>query len=100
MNSSQTNSSIKKCEHCLQWSDGEKAFCEHCGEILDKKYREERAELEKEQREGTPFMKRVKLKQANNSILWKLIEKSLQSGQMLLIAFFIIITIILALMPG
>ncbi len=100
MNSSQTNSSIKKCEHCLKWTDGEKAFCEHCGEILDKKYREERAELEKEQSEGTPFMKRVQLKQAKNSFFWKLVEKSLQSGQMLLIAFFIIITIILALMPG
>ncbi|OYU96093.1 MAG: hypothetical protein CFE21_06695 [Bacteroidetes bacterium B1(2017)] len=100
MKSSQQQNSIKKCEHCQQWTDGEKAFCTHCGEILDKKYREERAELEKEQREGTPMMKWVRLKQANNSKFWFLVEKALQSGQMFLVFFFIVITIILLLMPG
>ena len=38
----------KKCEHCNNWTDGDKAFCDTCGGILDFKYRKERDDLEKE----------------------------------------------------
>ena len=38
----------KKCEHCNNWTDGDKAFCDTCGGILDYKYRKERDDLEKE----------------------------------------------------
>lgn len=100
MKSSDNHKSIKKCEHCKQWTDGEKAFCGHCGEILDKKYREERAELEKEQQEGTPLMKMVKLKKAENSTFWRFIEKGIQSGQMVLVFFIALVIVILGLLPG
>ncbi len=100
MNFSQETKSIKKCEHCQDWTDGEKAFCIHCGEILDRKYREERAQLEVEQKEGTPLMKWVKLRQSNDSKLWYFAEKAMQSGQLVMVVFFIIIITILAIMPG
>ena len=38
----------KKCEHCNNWTDGDKAFCDTCGGILDFKYRKERDDLEKD----------------------------------------------------
>ncbi|MCF8253087.1 MAG: hypothetical protein K9H61_02740 [Bacteroidia bacterium] len=100
MKSSEIISSTKKCEHCSKWTNGEKAFCEHCGEILDKKYREERAELEREQREGSPMMKMVKIKNSENNKLLFWLERSIQSGQMVLIFLIAFVAIILALLPG
>jgi hypothetical protein len=100
MNSFQENKSIKKCEHCQQWTDGEKAFCANCGEILDKQYREERTQLEIEQKEGTPLMKWVKLNQSKDSRFWFLAEKAAQSGQVVMVVFFVVIITILAIMPG
>lgn len=91
---------LKKCEHCQQWTDGNKAFCGHCGEILDKKYREERAELEREQQEQSPMMRFVKLKKAENSPFWKWVETMIRSGQMVIVFLIAFITVILALLPG
>ena len=100
MKSSETNSSIKKCEHCGQWTYGELAFCAHCGEILDKQYRAERAELEREQRDQLPFMQKFKLEKAKYSKFWRFIEQLVQSGQMVLVAIITFMAIILALLPG
>ena len=100
MKSSETNSSIKKCEHCGQWTNGELAFCSHCGEILDKQYRAERAELEREQRDQLPFMQKFKLEKAKYSKFWRFIEQLVQSGQMVLVAIITFMAVILALLPG
>lgn len=100
MKSLEETKSIKKCEHCGQWADGEKAFCNHCGEILDKKYREERAELEREQREQSPMMRFVKFKKAETSPFWKFLEKMVHSGQMVIVFLIALVTIILAILPG
>jgi hypothetical protein len=100
MKSSEIISSTKKCEHCQNWTNGELAFCSHCGEILDKKYREERAELEKEQQEQSPLMRKVKLKKAENSVIWKFVENWLHRGQLILVFLIAFVTIFLALLPG
>jgi uncharacterized membrane protein YvbJ len=100
MKSSEIISSTKKCEHCGQWTNGELAFCSHCGEILDKKYREERAFLEQDQQEQSPLMKKVRLKKANDSPFWKLVERMLQKGQLILVFLIALVTILLALLPG
>lgn len=100
MKSSDIISSSKKCEHCGHWTNGELAFCSQCGEILDKKYREERAFLEQEQQEQSPMMNKIKLKKAANSVFWKFIEGLLQRGQLILVFLIVLVTIILAIMPG
>jgi DNA-directed RNA polymerase subunit F len=100
MKSSEIISSIKKCEHCGQWTNGELAFCSHCGEILDKKYREERAELEREQREQSPFLKKFTLEKAKDSVFWRMVEKLIQSGQMILFFLISLMAIILAFLPA
>lgn len=100
MKSSEITSSIKKCEHCGEWTNGELAFCSHCGEILDKQYRKERAELEREQQEQSPIMKKFKLEKAKDSKFWRIVEKAVQSGQMVLVAIISFIVIVLALLPG
>jgi DNA-directed RNA polymerase subunit F len=100
MKSSEIISSTKKCEHCGNWTNGELAFCSHCGEILDKVYREERAELEREQSEQSPMMRKFTLVKAKDSRFWSLVEKLVQSGQMVLVALIALITIFLAVLPG
>jgi uncharacterized membrane protein YvbJ len=100
MKSSEIISSTKKCEHCGQWTNGELAFCANCGEILDKQYRAERAELEREQREQSPMMKKFKIEKAKDSRFWLYIEKMVQGGQAVLVAVIAFIAIILALLPG
>lgn len=100
MNSSENLYSLKKCEHCQQWTDGNKAFCGHCGEILDKKVREEWAEMEKEQQEQSPMMRFIHIPKAKHSKFWRYIEKMVHSGQLVIVFLITLITAFLLLLPG
>ncbi len=87
----------KKCEHCFNWTDGNKAFCAHCGEILDLDYRKEIDELAKKE---TALMSYYKIKNADSNILLLLIEKLIQGGQLIVMAIIALVTFILVLLPG
>ncbi len=92
--------SIQKCEHCEFWTDGKKAFCSKCGEILDLKYRSERWELLKKSDNFSVFMKYVSFKKSStNSFIW-LLEKIIQGGQLILAIIVLLVTLILFFLPG
>jgi hypothetical protein len=92
--------SIQKCEHCSQWTDGNKAFCQHCGEMLDVSFRKERWELEKKLRDLPGFMEWVKIKGAARNPFLFVIEKLIQGGQVIITAIVALITFILLALPG
>jgi hypothetical protein len=92
--------SNQKCEHCDYWTDGKKAFCSHCGEMLDLEYRQKRWELERKIEQLPGFMEWFKLKGSDKNIFLWLIEKSIQSGQLVLTVVVALVTFILLLLPG
>ncbi|HAD10836.1 MAG TPA: hypothetical protein DCF33_00205 [Saprospirales bacterium] len=92
--------SIQKCEHCETWTDGKKAFCCSCGEMLDLEYRKNRWELHKRLQDLPGFMDWYKLKGADKNILLLILEKMIQGGQLILTAVVAFITLILLLLPG
>lgn len=92
--------SIQKCEHCGSWTDGQKTFCQHCGEMLDLAHRKERWELEKKWAEWFAFMKYVKIKGSNNNLFLLFIEKLIQTGQFILTIIILSVTLILFFLPG
>ncbi len=92
--------SIQKCEHCEYWTDGKKAFCSICVEILDLKYRSERLELSKKWDNFSVFMKYVSFKKAStNPFIW-LLEKIIQGGQLILAIIVLLATLILFFLPS
>ncbi|MCU0423273.1 MAG: hypothetical protein MUC81_10720 [Bacteroidia bacterium] len=94
------HTSIQKCEHCDYWTDGNKAYCSSCGEILDLEFRKERASLEKKLKELPLFMEWFTLKRARNNPFYFILEKLIQGGQFILMIVVLIVTIILFLLPG
>ena len=90
----------KKCEHCSNWTDGNRAFCEHCGEILDYKYRKEIHELEKKQENEPVLMKFIKIKNSDKNIFLFLIEKIIRGGQALVLGIIALVTLLLLALPG
>ncbi|MFN4972421.1 MAG: hypothetical protein ACK45I_06035 [Bacteroidota bacterium] len=91
---------IQKCEHCETWTDGKKAFCCSCGEILDLEFRKNRWELHKRMNELPGFMDWFKLKGSDRNILLLFIEKLVQGGQLILTLLVALVTCILLLLPG
>ncbi|MFY8021835.1 MAG: hypothetical protein ACOVP1_11575 [Bacteroidia bacterium] len=100
MNSLNDTFSIKKCEHCEQWTNGNKAFCEKCGEILDLEYRKERDDKSKDPKAEPFLINWFKFDGSRNNILYFLIEKGIQGGQLILMGIIALITLILLLLPG
>lgn len=92
--------SIQKCEHCEKWTDGNGAFCSHCGEILDQKFRNERWELDQRLKNLPGFMEWVTLKGADKNKLIFLFQLFIRSGQFILTLVVALITLILLLLPG
>lgn len=93
-------SSKQKCEHCHYWTDGAKAFCSECGEILDLEYRKEQSELADKWKNFNGLMDWVKLpKSQSNKVVW-FVEKLIQSGQLILMLLMALVTFILFLLPG
>lgn len=90
----------KKCEHCNSWSNGEKAFCSTCGEILDYKYRKEIDELEKKWQNQSILMDFVKLKNSENNFFIKFIETIIRGGQLIILSIIAITTFVLMALPG
>ncbi len=93
-------SSIQKCEHCERWTDGDKAFCGHCGEILDQKFRNERWELDQKLQKLPGFMEWINLKGADKNKLIFLFQLFIRSGQFILTLVVALITFILLILPG
>ena len=65
----------KKCEHCSNWTNGNKVFCDTCGGILDYKYLKERDDLEKELGNVPILFEYVKIKNSENKDLFLKTEK-------------------------
>jgi hypothetical protein len=89
----------KKCEHCNNWTDGNKAFCNNCGGILDYKYLKERDELEKELGNVPMLFEYVKIKNSENNKFLFLIEKAIRSGQAVIFAIITLVTFIILALP-
>jgi predicted nucleic acid-binding Zn ribbon protein len=92
--------SQKKCEHCSNWTNGEKAFCSYCGEILDDEFRRKRDELEQKEKLGSIFINYYKIKHSDTNLLLFFIEKIIQGGQAIVIGIIALVTFILLLLPG
>lgn len=92
--------SIQKCEHCHYWTDGQKAFCSECGEILDIEFRKERWRLSQQWQELGGLMNYVRFKKARSNPFFWVLEKFVQTGQMIIAVLVLIVTIILFLLPG
>ncbi|MCU0443246.1 MAG: hypothetical protein MUE96_12700 [Bacteroidia bacterium] len=93
-------SAKQRCEHCGNWTDGTKAFCSRCGEILDLDYRKEQHHLSRKFKNFNGLMNWVKLPQSqSNKAVW-FIEKIIQSGQLVLMTIMALVTLILFLLPG
>ena len=90
----------KKCEHCDKWTDGNKAFCFYCGEMLDYSYRKNLFELEQKWQKQPLFMNFVKIKNADKNIFLFAIEKLVQGGQAIIIGIIALVTFILLALPG
>ncbi|MES2655164.1 MAG: hypothetical protein V4620_06215 [Bacteroidota bacterium] len=86
----------KKCEHCSKWTDGDKAFCSYCGEILDLNYRKQIDELAKNE---SVLMNYYKIKNSDSNFLLWLIEKLIQGGQIIVMAIIALVTFVLVLLP-
>lgn len=89
----------KKCEHCDRWTDGNKAFCNFCGEILDLKYRNERNELEKELGDVPMLFDYFKIKNSDKNWLLFIIEKTIQGGQAIIFGIISLVTFVLLALP-
>lgn len=100
MNSSPEPFSIRKCEHCQNWTNGNKVFCAHCGEIIDDSYRKEMAELEQKQQEQPLLWEWFKLKGSDSNPVLRIIGKFIQSGQAVLMGLISLITLLLLALPG
>lgn len=92
--------SIQKCEHCETWTDGKKAFCCSCGEILDLEFRKSRWELHKRLEELPGFMEWYKIKGSDKNYLLLFIEKIIQGGQLILTLMVALVTLFLLILPG
>ncbi|MFN7313507.1 MAG: hypothetical protein ACK5UI_08495 [Bacteroidota bacterium] len=92
--------SIQKCEHCSIWTDGNKAYCSECGEILDLNFRKERHELQKKLENLPLFMDWVKLNNSRKNPFLFLLEKMIQGGQLIVSIIVLLVTVFLFLMPG
>jgi hypothetical protein len=90
----------KKCDSCHNWTDGSKAFCAICGEILDNQYRKELFELEKKWESQPVLMKYVKLKNSDKNIFIFVFEKLIQGGQAIIIGLITFVTFVLLALPG
>jgi hypothetical protein len=95
-----TNINQKKCEHCQKWTDGNKAFCEFCGEILDFGYRKDLHELEKKWQNQSLLMDDFKIKNSDKNKFLFVIEKLVQGGQAIIIGIITLVTIVLMALPG
>ena len=100
MNYSNDHFSIKKCEHCHQWTNGNKAFCEKCGEILDLEYRKERDDKSKDPKAEPFLLNWYKINGSQSNLFYFLIEKGIQGGQLILMGIIALVTLILLLLPG
>lgn len=100
MNSFQILKSSKKCEHCEKWTDGTKAFCAHCGEMLDMQYRKEQHEWAESQKSQTPMMKLISLHNSTSNPFYFLVEKLIQGGQLILMGIITFVTFLLLLLPA
>lgn len=94
------SSSIKKCEHCQQWTDGEKAFCSHCGNLLDEKVLSERQALQDHMKKQYLLVKYIRLKGSDNNKFLLVLEKMIQGGQFIISLIVGLITFLLLLMPA
>jgi hypothetical protein len=92
--------STQKCEHCGNWTDGNKAFCQFCGEILDVRFRHERTELEQKLKNLPGFMEFIKIKGSDKNLIFWGIEKMLQTGQFIITIIVALVTLILLALPG
>lgn len=90
----------KKCEHCQNWTNGDKAFCSNCGEILDYKYRKKMDDLDKYWQKQSVFMNLFKIKNSENNLLLKFIESIIRGGQLIVMSIITLTTIILLALPG
>ena len=100
MSYSNNGFSIKKCEHCLNWTNGNKAFCENCGEILDLEYRKERDEKSKDLTAAPFLLNWYKIKGSDKNPVYFIVERLIQGGQLILMGIIALITFILIVLPG
>ena len=100
MSSSNSELSIKKCEHCLKWTNGNKAFCENCGEILDLEYRKERDEKTKDLSAAPFLLNWYKINGSDKNPFYFIIERLIRGGQLILMGIIALITFILIILPG
>ena len=89
----------KKCEHCNNWTDGNKALCDTCGGILDFKYLKERDDLEKELGNVPMLFEYVKIKNADSNKLLLIVEKAIRGGQAIIFAIITLVTFIILALP-
>jgi hypothetical protein len=89
----------KKCEHCNNWTDGDKAFCSSCGGILDFRYRKERDDFEKELGNVPMLFDYVKLKNPNKNKFLFILEKVIHGGQAIIFGIISLVTFILLALP-
>jgi hypothetical protein len=91
---------LQKCEHCSNWTDGTKAFCSSCGEILDQHFRQEHSELPQKWESFPGLISYTKLNQASRSKWVWLLEKLINTGEFLLSALILLVTLVLFFLPG
>jgi predicted nucleic acid-binding Zn ribbon protein len=92
--------SIKKCEHCLEWTNGNKAFSENCGEILDLEYRKERSDKLNDFKSAPFLINWFEINGSNRNPIYFIFEKLIRGGQLILMLILAFISLILLILPG
>ena len=86
-----------KCDHCHQWTDGHKAFCSHCGEMLT----EIQLEYERQKRTEDADLRHLLINiNPDDPIIIRFFKRIIRTVQIIFFALLSFMMWLIAMTPG